>query len=61
MGMTNTDIILRLLLSTFLCSIVGFERSTRGRAAGLRTHILVGLGSTLFMLISIFIAKDVLN
>ena len=58
MGLTNTDIILRLLLSTFLSSIVGFERSTRGRAAGLRTHILVGLGSTLFMLISIFIAKD---
>ena len=61
MELTNTDIIARLLLVTFLSSIVGFERSTRGRAAGLRTHILVGLGSALFMLISIFIAAGSVN
>ncbi len=45
-------IILKLLLSAFLGGIVGIERDIRGRAAGLRTHILVTVGATLFMLIS---------
>ncbi len=45
-------IILKLLLSAFLGGIIGVERDIRGRAAGLRTHILVTVGATLFMLIS---------
>ncbi len=41
----------RLALATILSAIVGFERQKRGRAAGLRTHMLVGIGSALFTLI----------
>jgi len=37
--------IVRLLVAMFLGSLVGMERQTRGRAAGLRTNILVCLGS----------------
>ncbi|NLE67006.1 MAG: MgtC/SapB family protein, partial [Lentisphaerae bacterium] len=40
----------RLLLAAGLAGAVGLEREARGRAAGLRTHILVGLGSTLITL-----------
>ena len=42
-----------LLLSVLLSGIVGFERQWRGQAAGLRTHVLVGVGSTLITLSSI--------
>lgn len=43
-----------VLLSVFLCGIVGFEREKRGRSAGLRTHLLVGVGSCLIMIVSIY-------
>ncbi len=41
-----------LLISALLGSIIGIERDIRGRAAGLRTNLVVALGSTLFTLIS---------
>ncbi len=46
---------LKLLLAVFLGGLIGLERDIRGRTAGLRTHILVCVGSTLFMLISTYI------
>lgn len=46
--------IIRLLLSFVLGSLIGVEREKKGRSAGLRTHILVSLGSTLIMLISLY-------
>lgn len=50
---TPTLIIIRLLLAFVLGGLIGLERETHGRAAGLRTHILVCLGSALIMLTSI--------
>ena len=44
-------VVSRLALATVLSALVGFERQKRGRAAGLRTHMLVGIGSALFTLI----------
>ncbi len=41
----------RLALAVVLSAIVGFERQRRGRAAGMRTHMLVGTGAALFTLI----------
>ena len=49
------DIIIRLFLSTILGGLIGIERESLRRAAGLRTHILVCAGSTLVMLLSIFV------
>lgn len=43
----DTTIILRLSMAVILGGIIGFERGRAGRPAGLRTHILVCLGSTL--------------
>lgn len=53
---SNLDIILRLAISAVLGGIVGFERQRRSKAAGLRTHILVSLGSCLLMIVSINVA-----
>ncbi len=48
------EVILRLILSAIAGSIVGMEREANHSSAGLRTHILVTLGSTLIMLISMY-------
>lgn len=46
--------IIALLLCVFFCGLIGLEREKRGRSAGLRTHLLVGLGSCIIMIISIY-------
>ncbi|MBM3253302.1 MAG: MgtC/SapB family protein [Candidatus Omnitrophica bacterium] len=51
--MSDLQLIIRLLLAVILSGIIGFERELHGRIAGLRTHILVGIGSCLIMLTSI--------
>ena len=43
-----------LVLTIILVGIVGIEREWRGRSAGLRTHLLVGIGSCVVMIISIY-------
>ncbi len=54
--MTDAVIVQRLLLTTVLAGAIGFERERHGRAAGLRTHILVGVGSCLIMLTGLYLA-----
>lgn len=49
------EVAFRLLLSVLLSGVIGLERESINRPAGLRTHILVCVGSTLVMLTSIFI------
>lgn len=44
----------RLLLSALFAGFIGLERESHGRPAGLRTHILVAVGSCLIMLLSIY-------
>lgn len=46
--------IVRLILAFILGGIIGLEREKKGRSAGLRTHILVCVGSSLIMLTSIY-------
>jgi putative Mg2+ transporter-C (MgtC) family protein len=41
----------RLLFAAVLGGIIGFEREQKGKAAGLRTHMLVALGSALFVIV----------
>ncbi len=52
MSLPLGHLILRLILSSILGGLVGYERERHSRPAGLRTHILVCLGSTLIMLVS---------
>lgn len=44
---------IRLFVSAILGGVIGYERETKNHPAGLRTHMLVSVGSTLIMLISI--------
>lgn len=53
-------LLLPLLLALVLSAIIGLEREIRQKAAGLRTHTLVGLGAALFMLVSKYGFGDVL-
>ena len=46
-----TRITVRLGLAAILGGVLGFERERSGKSAGLRTHMLVALGSALFVLI----------
>ena len=43
----------KFLLATLLCGIIGLEREFRGKQAGLKTMIMIGLGATLFTILSI--------
>lgn len=49
------ELTVRLILSILLGGIIGLERKTINKPAGFRTHILVCLGSTMIMLVSLFI------
>ncbi|CAN5645469.1 MgtC/SapB family protein [soil metagenome] len=44
-------ILVRLLMAALLGGILGYEREQKGKAAGLRTHMLVAMGAALFVLI----------
>lgn len=45
-----TRVSLRLLLAALLGGLLGFERESHGKAAGIRTHMLVCTGAALFVL-----------
>lgn len=47
---TLTVISVRLLMAAVLGGLLGLERERKGRAAGLKTHMLVAMGSALFVL-----------
>ena len=59
--MNEWDIIWRLGLALLLSSIIGLEREIGQKSAGLRTYSLVGLGSAVFMLVSIYGFTDALG
>jgi putative Mg2+ transporter-C (MgtC) family protein len=44
--------LLPVFLAIFLGGLIGFERERLGKVAGMRTHALVTLGSTLFTIVS---------
>jgi putative Mg2+ transporter-C (MgtC) family protein len=50
--------LVKLALAVVLAGLLGLEREYKGRTAGLRTHILVCLGSTLAMMVSGAIAQQ---
>jgi putative Mg2+ transporter-C (MgtC) family protein len=47
-------VLLSLVASALLSGVIGFEREYHGHSAGLRTHILVAVGSCLVMIISLY-------
>ena len=59
--LASNEIILRLALAAVLGSAIGIERERLAWAAGLRTHMLVSVGSTLIMIVSAFAFSDALG
>lgn len=51
---SNLDLTLRMVLAVVLGGFIGLERELSNHAAGFRTHILVCIGSTSIMLLSIY-------
>lgn len=50
---TELDLVGRLLLAAILGAVIGIEREIHDHPAGIRTHLLVALGSALFTVLSI--------
>lgn len=48
----NGEMIIRLLLAALFGGLIGVEREYRSKVAGVRTHLLVAIGSALLMLLS---------
>jgi putative Mg2+ transporter-C (MgtC) family protein len=53
--LTDQQIVLRLVMTVVLSGLIGLERQIKRRTAGLRTHMLVSLGSCLIMLTSLYV------
>ena len=49
-----------VLLALVLTALIGVEREARAKSAGVRTHTLVGFGSSVFMIVSKYGFNDVL-
>ncbi|MBF5003546.1 MgtC/SapB family protein [Diaphorobacter sp. NR2-3-3-1] len=47
-----TRVVFRLFLAALLGGVLGFEREASGKSAGLRTHMLVAMGSAMFLTIA---------
>ena len=56
-----SEALLRLALAAFLGGLIGVERELREREAGLRTHLLVALGSALFTIVSAYGFREFLK
>ena len=52
--MNTVSILLRIVLAMVMGGITGIERGKQGRAAGMRTHILVCLGATLASMLGFY-------
>ncbi|SHK39641.1 putative Mg2+ transporter-C (MgtC) family protein [Selenomonas ruminantium] len=57
--LSEWELFLRLVLACILGGIIGYERQSRRKSAGLRTNVLVCLGSCLIMVMSIGLYQDV--
>lgn len=52
-GSWRAEAVIRLLVAAGLGALIGLEREQHGRSAGLRTHLLVALGSAMAMIVSL--------
>jgi putative Mg2+ transporter-C (MgtC) family protein len=57
----EAEMLLRLLAAALFTGFIGWERETAGKSAGLRTHVLVGVASCLFVAVGLLVANDFMN
>lgn len=58
---TTVSSVYKLVLSLLLGSMVGYERKRKGQTAGVRTFSLIAMGSTLAMILSIYVPQEYLG
>lgn len=58
MDLTQWESLIRIGIAVVLGGVIGYERQTLDKSAGLRTHMLVSLGAALFMVSAILITQD---
>jgi putative Mg2+ transporter-C (MgtC) family protein len=54
----EVEMLLRLFAAALFTGFIGWERETAGKSAGLRTHVLVGVASCLFVAIGLLVSTD---
>ena len=57
--LSDTELLWRLVTAAVLGAVLGFERELRQKSAGLRTNILIAVGSALFTLMSYELADGI--
>ena len=57
----TSEVLIRLLLASAFGGLIGIERERKDWAAGLRTHMMVSVGSCLIMIVSAFGFSDILG
>jgi putative Mg2+ transporter-C (MgtC) family protein len=55
------ELCVRITVAALLSLLVGLEREWQGQPAGLRTHMLVGLGAALFTVLSLLPLRRVIR
>jgi putative Mg2+ transporter-C (MgtC) family protein len=60
-SLSSAEILGRVALAAALGAVLGFERELRDREAGLRTHLLVSVGSALFTIVSAYGFREFLT
>ena len=55
------DLMIRLLAAAVFTGLVGWERETARKSAGLRTHVLVGVAAALFVAVGLSVSDDYMN
>lgn len=46
-----TRVVFRMMMAAILGGVLGYERESKGKSAGVRTHMLVAVGAALFLLV----------
>lgn len=49
---TELEFLLRIILAGICGGLIGYERNSRSKEAGIRTHLIVSLASALIMVVS---------
>jgi putative Mg2+ transporter-C (MgtC) family protein len=55
---SEIELLVRLVAAAVFTGAIGWERETAGKAAGLRTHVLVGVAACLFVTLGISVSGD---
>ena len=54
---SEAELLVRVLAAAFFTGLIGWERETAGKSAGLRTHVLVGVASCLFVTLGVSVSQ----